>query len=128
MMSVATTVALSTMTESPTEISTIWPLTVAKVRIVHVAPGAGLVDIYVTPVGVGIVNATPAFAGVDFKDETGYVQLDAGMYDVDVTLAGTQTVAISETIDVAIGGVYTALARDAAGGGAPYEVEVLVEL
>ena len=100
----------------------------AKVRIVHLAPGAGLVDIYVTPAGSGIVNATPAFAGVDFKDETGYVQLDAGMYDVDVTLAGTQTVAISETIDVAIGGVYTALARDAAGAGAPYEVEVLVEL
>ena len=100
----------------------------AKVRIVHLAPGAGLVDIYVTPAGTGIAGATPGFAGVDFKDETGYVQLDAGMYDVDVTLAGTQTVAISATIDVAIGGVYTALARDAAGGGAPFDVELLVEL
>ncbi len=100
----------------------------AKVRIVHLAPGAGLVDIYVTPAGTGITGATPAFAGVDFKDDTGYVQLDAGMYDVDVTLAGTQTVAISATIDVALGGVYTALARDAAGGGGPFDVELLVEL
>ncbi len=101
----------------------------AKVRIVHLAPGAGLVDLYVTPVGAGIVGATPAFAGVDFKDETGYVQLAGDDYDVTVTLAGTQTIAIGPLpITVADGGVYTALARDAAGGGAPFGVELLVEL
>lgn len=99
----------------------------AKVRIVHLAPGAGLVDIYVTPAGTG-VTGTPAFAGVDFKDDTGYVQLAGGMYDVNVTLAGTTNVAISETITVADGGVYTALARDAAGGGMPFDVEVIVDL
>jgi hypothetical protein len=101
----------------------------AKVRIVHLAPGAPAVDIYVTDVGAGIVGAAPAVTNVEFKDETGYVQLAGGQYDVTVTLAGTDAVAIGPvTIDVDDGGVYTALARDAAGGGGPFEIEVLSEI
>jgi hypothetical protein len=100
----------------------------AKVRVVHLAAGAPAVDIYVTEVGAGIVGATPAVTDFEFKDETGYVQLAEGQYDVTVTLAGTDTIAIGPaTIDVVAGGVYTALARDAAGGGAPFGLEVLVE-
>jgi len=100
----------------------------AKVRIVHLAPGAPAVDIYVTEVGAGIVGATPAVTDFEFKEETGYLQLADGLYDVTVTLAGTDTVAIGpRTIDVADGGVYTALARDAAGGGGPFAIEVLAE-
>jgi len=86
------------------------------------------VDIYVTEVGAGIVGATPAVTDFEFKEETGYLQLADGLYDVTVTLAGTDTVAIGpRTIDVADGGVYTALARDAAGGGGPFAIEVLAE-
>jgi hypothetical protein len=65
-----------------------------KVRIVHLAPSAGLVDIYVSAPGADILTASPAFAGVDFEDETGYVGLTPGTYDVTVTAAGTKTVAI----------------------------------
>ena len=100
----------------------------AKVRVVHLAAGAPAVDIYVTEVGAGIVGATPAVTDFEFKDETGYVQLAEGQYDVTVTLAGTDAIAIGPaTIDVVTGGVYTALARDAAGGGAPFSIEVLAE-
>jgi hypothetical protein len=103
--------------------------TEAKVRIVHLAPGAGLVDIYVTAPGTGLADVDPTFAGVDFKVETGYVGLAGGSYDVTVTLAGTKTAAIGPAqIDVVDGGVYTALARDAAGGGAPFDVTVIDEL
>jgi hypothetical protein len=103
--------------------------TEAKVRIVHLAPGAGLVDIYVTAPGVGIANVDPAFAGVDFKDETGYVGLAGGTYDVTVTLAGTKTAAIGPApVDIVDGDVYTVVARDATGGGAPFGVTVLDEL
>jgi hypothetical protein len=100
----------------------------AKVRIIHLAPGAGLVDIYVTPQGAGIVGATPAATGVDFKDDLGYVQLAGDDYDVTVTLAGTQNIAIPPVpVTVVDGEVYTVLARDAAGGGNPFALELIFE-
>lgn len=100
----------------------------AKVRVIHLAPGAPAVDIYVTDQGAGIVGATPAATGVDFKDDLGYLQLAGDDYDITVTLAGTQNIAIGpEPVTVVDGGVYTVLARDAAGGGAPFDLEVIAE-
>jgi len=102
--------------------------TEARVRIVHLAPGAGLVDIYVTVPGADITPLMPTFAGVDFQDETGYVGLAAGSYDVTVTVAGTKTAAIGPAnIIIVDGGVYTAVARDAEGGagGAPFGLILL---
>ncbi|HEY5623986.1 MAG TPA: DUF4397 domain-containing protein [Gammaproteobacteria bacterium] len=100
--------------------------TEAKTRIVHLAPSAGLVDIYVTPVGADISTLSPAFPGVDFRDETGYVSLAAGSYDVTVAVAGTKTAAIGPaTITLEAGEVYTAVARDAVGSGAPFGLILL---
>jgi hypothetical protein len=92
----------------------------AKVRIVHGSPTAGPVDLYVVAPGASIAAATPAFANVPFKANTGYVSLAAGSYDVVATPAGTKTAAIGPArITVENGGLYTAVARDAAGGGLP---------
>lgn len=100
--------------------------TAAKVRIVHAAPSAGRVDIYVTAPGASIATATPAFTNVPLRAETGYVNLAGGSYDVTVTPTGTKTPAIGPaTITVADGGVYTAAARDATGGGAPFGLILL---
>lgn len=102
--------------------------TQAKVRIVHGAASAGTVDIYVTAPGAGIANATPAFANVAFRGDTGFVSLAAGTYEVTVVPAGTKTAAIgpaSVTVDNA--GVYTVIARDAPGGGAPFGVILIDE-
>jgi hypothetical protein len=100
--------------------------TEAKVRIVHLAPGAGLVDIYVTEVGADINALNPTFAGVDFEAETGYVSLAEGSYDVTVTVAGTKMIAIGPaTVALQTGEVYTAVARDAVGGGAPFGLILL---
>jgi hypothetical protein len=100
--------------------------TEAKVRIVHAAASAGLVDIYVTGQGADITSLDPTFAGVDFLDETGYVSLAGGDYSVTVTAADTKTVAIGPAdITLSDGSVYTAAARDATGGGAPFGLILL---
>lgn len=94
--------------------------TQAKVRILHGSPSAGNVDIYLTAPGAGIATATPILTSVPFKADTGFLSVAAGSYDVTVTPAGSKTAAIGPaTITVANQGIYTAVARDKAGGGAP---------
>jgi hypothetical protein len=84
----------------------------AKVRIYHASPTAQDVDIYVMAEGGNINNEMPTLSSVPFGANTGYIPLDAGIYDVAVAPAGTKNAVIAETIQVAAGGVYTAIARD----------------
>lgn len=100
--------------------------TEAKVRLVHASVSAGEVDIYVAEGGslttVIDPNAYYLFSaqGVPFKADTGYLSLPAGSYDIAITSAGDTSVAIGPlTVDVSVGGIYTAVARDAQNIGLP---------
>jgi hypothetical protein len=98
----------------------------AKVRAIHGAPGAPAVDIYITAPGADLAGETPALSGVDFGDVSGYIEAPAGDYQVRVTPAGSTTVVIdSGTLTLASGQIRTAVAVDAAGGGAPFDLLLL---
>lgn len=104
--------------------------TAAQLQIVHASPSAGEVDIYLTETA-DISDATPAFAGVAFDPaalvSTGTFQVTPGDYYVTVTAAGTDTAAIGPVgpITLEAGGIYTAVAVDADGGGLPPQLMLL---
>jgi hypothetical protein len=101
----------------------------ARVRAIHGAPGAPAVDVYVTAPGADIETALPVLTGVEFGDVADYLEVPAGDYQVRVTPAGTKVLAIdSGMLTLESGDVRTAIAVDAPGGGAPFDLLVLADL
>jgi len=101
----------------------------ARVRAIHGAPGAPSVDLYITAPGADLATTVPLLAGVEFGDVADYIEAPAGDYQVRVTSAGTKTVVIdSGTLTLSSGQVRTAIAVDAVGGGAPFDLLVLEDL
>jgi hypothetical protein len=97
-----------------------------KVRLVHAAPGAGVVDIYVTAPGADLAAATPTLTNIPFQAVSGYLEVPAGDYQVRITPAGTKTVAIdSGTLTLTAGQIRTGVAVENVGGGAPFGAIVL---
>lgn len=97
--------------------------TAAQLQVVHASVSAGNVDIYLTATD-DISEAEPAVPNVPFTIDdlvsTGNLQVPAGDYVVTVTAAGTKDAAIGPVpVTLAAGGVYTAVAVDANGGGLP---------
>lgn len=100
--------------------------TAAQIQVVHASVSAGEVDIYLTETD-DISAADPAVGGVPFNAEdlvsTGNLQVAPGDYVISVTAAGTKDVAIGPLpVTLSAGGVYTAVAVDADGGGLPPQV------
>jgi LPXTG-motif cell wall-anchored protein len=82
----------------------------AHVRFVHASPDAPAVDIAVT-------GGPVLFSNVPFKGVGDYLPVDAGTYDLEVRIAGTETVALSVPgVSLADGTVYTIFAMGLAEG------------
>ena len=76
----------------------------AHVRFVHASPDAPAVDIAVT-------GGPVLFSNVPFKGIGDYLPVDAGTYDLEARIAGTETVALSVPgVSLADGAVYTIFA------------------
>jgi hypothetical protein len=100
----------------------------ARVRVLHAAASAPVVDVYVTAPDAGIANAQPTLSRVPFKAISDYLTVPAGTYDVFVTAAGTKNVAIqAKGLAIADQLVATVAALDKKGAGAPFSLEVLDE-
>lgn len=99
-----------------------------RLRLVHGAPSAGLVDVYVTAPGADLALATPTVSGFAFKDATAYLEVPAGDYRVRITLAGTKSVAIDTgALSLAAGQVRTGVALDPAPGSAAFSALLLAD-
>jgi hypothetical protein len=105
------------------------PTGTARVRAIHGAPSAPAVDVYVTAPDADLETASPVLSNVAFGDVADYLEVPAGDYQVRVTPAGSKTVVIdSGALTLASGQVRTAIAVDAAGGGAPFDLLVLQDV
>ncbi|HEX3593514.1 MAG TPA: DUF4397 domain-containing protein, partial [Polyangiaceae bacterium] len=82
---------------------------VASFRVVHAAPAAGPIDIYVKG------NSKPVATNIDYGAATPYLSLDAGSYVFELRKAGSTAssapVFTTPSIDVAAGIHYTAVAE-----------------
>ena len=105
------------------------PAGTVRVRAVHGAPSAPAVDVYVTAPDADIETASPVLSNVAFGAVADYLEVPAGDYQVRITPTGSKTVVIdSGALTLTSGQVRTAIAVDAAGGGAPFDLLVLQDL
>jgi hypothetical protein len=82
----------------------------AHVRFVHASPDAPAVDIAVT-------GGPVLFSDVPFKGVGDYLPVDAGTYDLEARVAGTETVALTVPgVALEAGNVYTIFAMGLVGG------------
>jgi hypothetical protein len=85
----------------------------SHIRFVHASPDAPAVDITLT-------DGTVLFGDYEFKESSPYLPVSAGTYDLEVRLAGTDTVVLPlNGLQFAQRTVYTAYATGFAGGGSP---------
>lgn len=97
-----------------------------KIRVVHGAPAAPGVDVYVTTPFETLEGKTATLSNVPFKGVSGYLTVPVGNYQARVAVAGTRTVAIdSHRLVTWANMIRTVIAVDARGGGAPFDFIIL---
>lgn len=101
----------------------------AKVRVVNAAAGQAAVDVYVVKTAADLATATAVKANLAAKAASDYVAVDASpTYLVILTTPGTKTPVLTvQAVALTEGKVYTVVAVEKAGGGAPLESVVLTD-
>lgn len=91
--------------------------TAAQLRVLHGAPTAPAVDVYLTA-SSDISAATPALTAVPFKTDSGYLAIAAGDYYVTITASGSKSPVIGPLpVTLTNGQTLTAAALSDSGGG-----------
>lgn len=110
------------------------PAAQARVRVVHLSPTAGNVDIFVTAPGADLAAATPTLANVPYRGVSGYLVVNAGTYQVRVVPAGTAPASRSANVAINVASLAlaggtgrTIVAADNTTGGAPLRAFVLTD-
>ncbi len=106
----------------------------ARLRVVHLSPAAGPVDVFVTARRADLAAATPTLANVPVRGVSRYLEVAAGLYQVRAVPAGTApaaragAVAVNlDSLALAAGANRTVVAADRSAGGAPSQAFALVD-
>jgi hypothetical protein len=91
-----------------------------KIRVVHGAPSAGPVDVYVTAPGASLTDPNhpvqPVLTDFMFGTVTKYLEVPAGTYEIRVTVTGKPSEVAIDTgasgVTLEAGNIYTAVALD----------------
>jgi Domain of unknown function (DUF4397) len=96
-----------------------------RLRVVHAAPAAPKVDVYLTAPGVPLTGQTPV-GSFSFKQTLGPAQVASGSYEIRVTPTGSQTVVYdSGTVTLPSGGNLTVAAiENTTTGTAPVQLVI----
>ncbi|MFN9213985.1 MAG: DUF4397 domain-containing protein, partial [Gemmatimonadota bacterium] len=106
-----------------------------RVRVVHLSPTAGSVDIFVTTTTADLATATPTLAAVGPSTASAYLSVAPGSYRVRVVPAGTAPAARAGAVALDVhnlalpaNGARTIVAADGTTGvGAPVRGFVLTD-
>ncbi|MGQ0649265.1 MAG: DUF4397 domain-containing protein [Gemmatimonadaceae bacterium] len=108
--------------------------TQARVRVVHLSPTAGNVDVFVTAPVANLATATPTLSNVAYRATSAYLTLAAGTYQVRAVPAGTAAVDRAANVSINLASVVlpggrgrTVVAADRSLGGAPLTAFVLTD-
>ncbi|MEM7365304.1 MAG: DUF4397 domain-containing protein [Pseudomonadota bacterium] len=100
-----------------------------RAQVIHAAPGAPIVDVYVTAPGADLAMASPINVdGFDYQDVTTRLEVPAGDYQIRITPEGdAATVAFdSGTLSLSVGADLLIAAIDKTGPGAsPVQLVVM---
>jgi hypothetical protein len=97
-----------------------------KIRVVHSAPSAPPVDVYVTAPGADINTAAPTLSNVAFTEFSDFLEIPEGDYQIRVTTVGSKDpVFDSGAVTLDAGSIFSAVAVDATGGASPISLVVL---
>lgn len=92
----------------------------AHVRFVHLSPDAPAVDIT-------LKDGSVVFGDIELLEHTAFTPLDAGMYHLQVRLAGTSTVVLDlPSINLGDGMIYTVFAKGFVAGSPDLGAEIIV--
>jgi len=92
----------------------------ARLRVVHAAPAAPAVDVYLTAPNAALAAATPTLSNVPFKGFSEGLEVAAGDYQVRVTTVGSKTVVYdSGQVAVRAGADLLAMAIPQVNGSSP---------
>jgi hypothetical protein len=105
-----------------------------RVRIIHMSPSAGAVDIFLTAPNSDLAAATPTASNVAYQGSSPYLTLTPGTYQLRAVPAGTPAanraaaVSINLTPIALAGGTgRTIVTADNAAGGTPFRAFVLTD-
>lgn len=97
-----------------------------RIRVVHAAPTAGAVDIYITEPGSELSTETPVLTSVAFGGASDYMVLDSRTYQVRVAAAGGSELLVDLPLLVLSSmRVLTIVIMDTMGSGPPHGIIVL---